>query len=188
MVRDDAGSLHLPMAAVLLLFTVSGFETWGFLRHWRQLMERQLQLDRCVARTAIELRDILQSIETANRKIHFLRRELAIGALIPQTRAVHQATLRTLVAWQDARMLQWRIIQGKWLAGLACEKRGGIRVPLRNLPWVRDPPDLIGPRPLRWLAGAEMEFFVQSSHSPRHSAARILYENDRWSAVWTSPI
>lgn len=198
------GNTHVLMALILLVFTLGGLGTFGVLRKWRTHVETQLRLNRCVGKAAQEFRDVLESLLQRNREIRQLR--VAIQAvqwkpwLIPPLRtALGAVVLRqefSLNSWR-VRTLQWRLSQG-------CDgRRKDDASSLPSLNFTREPPDLIGPKPLVWLGGIPGTFTFLLKSAPRAAAAVVQTkgsegeenaeseedsrEDEKWVAIWAIP-
>jgi hypothetical protein len=91
------------------------------------------------------------------------------------------------VAHQEILRAGWQTKEGLWLVRRGCGGFMDQPAPLPVLSHFRDPPDPIGPQPLRWLSPPPASGFrIEVRHSPRASAARVYSagEEDRWIAEW----
>lgn len=178
--------LHVPMALLLVIISLSALGLWGILRHWRYLAELQLRLDRCVGGVALALKADARTIRLSNREMMAIRAALSV-AVEPASRTALQTALLAEAARQEWVRLRWNARRLSWLARLGCATgRGDRPVPLAEFPWTRDPPDALGSRPLR-LTLEPLELRVQLGHFPRHAAAELrgessemAYEKVRW--------
>ncbi len=210
LLRNHQGSLHLPILVLILTLTFGGFGTWGFLRHWRLLVEIQLRLDQCVGLKAKALRNTLNSLASTNRKIHSLRTAIQWNP-DPRLTPLLQAALVFAAGQQEASKLQWTLQQGQWLLARGCGKRGDSAFALPPLQLTRPAPDWIGPQPLQWPRTVPKTFHVQANHPPRYAAAQVAnadppprdlqepqkeslhvvensdFDQNHWIALWTSP-
>jgi hypothetical protein len=190
-VQNDHGVLHLPLGITLLVLAMVSISALGLMRRWRHLVELQLQLDRCVGVTALKLREKLNSLERSNQQIIILRATMLAASVTPPTRAATQTALNAMVIYQESLLMSWQAKRTEWLIRRGCSDASGLAVPLPSLPWTRDPPDALGPMPLRWPQSNSRELHVQLSKRPRHSAAQVEGNQDgtqiRWKATWTTP-
>lgn len=180
----NEGALTLPMGMALLIIAVSGLALWGLIRSWRTLAELQIRLDRCVGEVALELKSDARTIRRTNREIEILRVAIAT-AIEPRAKALLQAGLDIEIARQEWVRLRWNGRRVRWIARRGCGGRDWP-MPLVEFPWVRDPPDALGPRALR-LVPEKLEVRVQLGHPPRHAAALMkgdqnerVHEAVRW--------
>ena len=172
---EERGSLHIPLALLLFAAAAAAFGLWGLMRHWRGLAHAQLALDGCVAREAKAMRSMLESVEASNRRLAAFR--LAVVAT-PSARAAAEAE----ALYQEAQRARWRAAGVVWLARLDC---GLLRGPWPHDPWVRDPPDPLGPGLLRWSGPRKLRLEVLGRL--RSSAAEVRDEKARWISVWSRP-
>ncbi len=199
----EAGLFHVPMALALLIITGSGFGIWGVQRQWKKNVELQLALDRCVESEALALRSQLRSLASANVRIRAIRQALAASSIVPKAAAALRVALTAQVAMQEANRATLALRQAWARAPKRC---GGAVYAWIDAPMlVRDPPDLLGPRPLRWLSPqkAIRGLRIQAGKAPRHSAALValggrnhgsfgivgidLADRTDWEARWTAP-
>jgi hypothetical protein len=190
-VKDSGGFLALPMALALVGLAGAGFGIWGFLRAWRHLAETQLRLDACVGRQAHEFRRELDTLESSNIRMTVLRAAVA-DALVANPAAVPalNVALQAEVSYQTAVQVRWTAAEARWLARRGCGENGDFPIPLPSFPYLRDPPDPLGPRPLRWTASAEKRLEVGAAHRPRYASAKIESggESAKWKASWSVPL
>lgn len=170
---SERGALTLPMTLMLSVVMVASVGLLSLMFRWRSLAAHQLRLDRCVGSVAIDLRDSLLTIQRINREITGLRASLAVATIAPPVRATLQATLEAEVVRQELERGRWGARRIKWLARRGCDGEGDIPFLLPEQPWTRDPPDFLGPRPLRWTGDLQAVFRIELHHSPRHSAAEV---------------
>lgn len=187
--RNRDGTLAIPLSLALLILLFSALALWGLLRHWQKLTEIQLRLDKCTGQAALELRNTINFIETANGRIEKIRIALAsatlTGALAPEAVVALRAALTSQIALQDLRKAKWQLKRVSWLATGECTRRGDRPVPLPSLDCQRDPPDEIGQRPLRWKGEVPEDFQIAAYHSPRAAGARVARQKGKeWHAEW----
>jgi hypothetical protein len=191
---NEKGILHIPLGIAFVCLLIFSIGAWGVLRNWRQNAETQLRLDECAGKKTVELRDTLNSIESANQRIKTLRASVGLGTLLPPAAEAAQAALAVQVGLQEAQRARWMMAQVKWLSSRGCGGSGDIPGPIPSLPLTRDPPDALGPQPLRWTSQPE-EFAVRIAHRPRRAAAKIVKADsdslggivgETWQARWAS--
>ncbi len=195
MTMNERGVLHFPLAAALGIAAIVGLSLLGALWKWRKVTEAQLRIDRCVAETALSLKDRLAELESANDEIRIIRAALLVD-VEPSSRATLTAALNLEVARQEMIRSSWETRRITWLAQRGCDGRFDVAHPLPAMPWTRDPPDSIGPKPLRWTGSEPKRMELRLSHYRRRSAARVekrekegihdLSIKAKWRAKWTS--
>lgn len=119
---------------------------------WQTRVQRQIDLDRCVGSHLLSFKHNVRDLEILNKKIRVLRAEILAVPNSPATPTL-QIALSALSFQQMALLSQWKITEGTWLLPNACSLKF-TSLGFRNLtpfPFVPEPPDLVGPRPLRWL-------------------------------------
>lgn len=188
MVSNESGALHLPMSMLFVVIFGAATALVVMMHEWRLQAELQLRLDQCVGQKAAMLRDRQRQIEAGNQRIRVLRIALIPASIRPEIRKTLEAALKIQVLLQDALLKSWKVTQIAWIAHRGC---GGndIPFPLPSLAWVRDLPDALGPRPLRWPESTPKELSIRLHHSPRHSAARVFFSTEEensneWVTAW----
>ncbi len=194
---DDRGALSLPMAIALMAIAIAGMGIWGLLRHWRHQVELQLRLDRCVGKTALDLKRSLLAIEGENAEIRRIRIALLALTLEPPAKAALESALLVEVGRQETELALWEGRRLAWLARRGCDGRGDSPVPLPGQSWQRDPPDVNGPQPLRWTLGVGKKLHIELVHLPRAAAAEVTGNRTKgafhvdvgsdWRANWEVP-
>jgi hypothetical protein len=168
-----------------------GMGVWGLFHHWGTLAQTQLKLDRCAGKAAQDLKRALERTQKLNQAIRIARKSMAVGVLAPEAIAPIKTGLQAAYVAQEAVLVSWRVRQAVWMAH-GCSGTQGFQKPLPSMPFSREPPDPIGPRPLRWSGDGD-GFKIQADHRPRHSAASVKGENPnedgphQWSLEWTEP-
>ncbi|MCM2323988.1 MAG: hypothetical protein NDJ90_12075 [Oligoflexia bacterium] len=190
--RDRRGTVSVPLFLSLAVMCTAGFGIWGVLRTWRFHVETQLRLDRCTAKTAIQLRDTLTTVSKANREIQALRIAILGARGAPAAIPPLEAALFLEVARQEFARKRWDAHRIAWITRTYCRHWKDQPRPLPSLDWVRAAPDHLGPRPLRWVGVMPRTFRVQIGHAPRAAAARIaargeMDESTEWMAEWAAP-
>ncbi len=192
--RRVEGSLQIPLLLILFTIVIAGCGIWGFLRHWRFMVETQLRLNQCVGRAAHDFRDTLNSLFLLNQKILELRASIEAAKLYPPLIPPLEAGLIVVVSKQDWIQVQWKAKSLKWFLSQGCGQRGDHALPLPGLEFTRDPPDSIGPKALRWSGQMPKSFHLQIRHFPRVAAAKVqgdesdsIFERKKWISTWTVP-
>jgi len=197
-VRNSSGSFSVPMALILILVSSSAWGMVSLQSKWRKLVETQLRLDACVGKTALEFSRKMNLIENSNIRMKVIRATLLPASLEPSARSALQVALQAEFLWQETQLKLWRLKQATWILKRGCDSKSDIALPLPLMPWIREPADFLGPRPLRRTKEHVKEFKIALSHLPRHAAAKVsspngdksnvLYKTDNWRATWTSPL
>ena len=155
---DSKGVLHAPMAAVLLVLTMTTLMIFGYFHHWRKLVEVQLKLDNCVADVAQDLRWNLNFIESTNLAMKSVRILIPPSLIVPGTTAVLKDALLALEFAQKGILGVWQVKRNVYR--VKCRFFG----PSDHLPdmsWERPLPDVIGQNALTWKEGSSKELEVQ---------------------------
>lgn len=188
------GSLQIPLLLAMFMIVMSGFGIWGFLRHWRFLMETQLRIDKCVGIAARDYRDVLNSVMAHNNQVHLLRAAILAAELSPELIAPLKVALAIVVAKQEFIRARWQVRRGRWLLTRGCGGSGDWALPLPALEFVRDAPDTTGPQALHWPGEFPAEFHLQIKHFPRYGAAQVeggcletKLDCKKWKTVWSPP-
>lgn len=189
--RNRSGTLHLPLSLIFVMITTSSGSLVAMMHDWRRQAELQLMLDRCVGKAAAELRDRQRRIERGNTRIRALRVALIPASLKPPVRKGLEVALKAQVLEQEILLRSWNAKQLLWLARRGCGIPGSIPTPLPSLAWVRDPPDALGPRALRWPKGVSQKLAVRVIGRSRSAAAHVYFdekgESDGWFMDWGAP-
>ena len=179
--RDGSTALFF-LPVLILLSAALGLVTIEF--HWRRVVSTQLRLDRCIAKTALELKASIERIEAMNSKIRALRLAIPPALLKPPVAKALQESLRALVFVQDVELRRWNgVRRTQWLLQRGCGHRSDRATPLPEQPWTRPPPDPIGPRALIWTDARKL-LSVGVIHGKRISHARIEKLEHTWRARW----
>jgi hypothetical protein len=156
------------------------------------LVEVQLRLDRCTGQAAQELKTAFERIQALNRAIQAARAALVAGAILPEAAAAAKEALQIAYAAQELAIAAWHARRAYWMIRQGCGESGDSAEPLPSLPWTRDLPDVLGPKPLRWTSEST-EFRIRARNRSRHAAAKLVGEKGatdaaepkRWSLEWT---
>jgi len=179
------GSLHLPLSIALSIITFTGLGLIGLERNLKNITELQLRLDRCVGKTAIEYKNTLTKIEKINKKIKVARIALALSNIEPEAAMALSVYLKKLIFSQNLLITKWRAKNVLWLSNKLCKKNSDLSGPMPTLPWVRDPPDMLGQKPLRWTGKHTEVFRIWLYHKPRYSSATLEGDpNELFKANW----
>lgn len=191
---NSKGILQIPLALALFAIVSGAVGCWGLLRHWRSVAELQLRLDRCVGQTALAFKNTLETLLSSNQKIKTLRASILATQGPSASLSPLQAALIAVVGEQESRRLYWKAQQHLWISNQKCGSSLDIPIPLPSMDWIRDPPDTLGPQPLRWVGPIPEEFHIEISHFPRAAAARIYPLGGsidlplHWQAEWAPPL
>ncbi len=186
--RGQKGSLSFPMSLILFVSLGSSATLITLFNHWKGQVRVQLELDECVGKTAHDLRDRMKSIERLNLAMTATRAALAVSTIAPPGRAALQATLQVEALEQQRLILMWRIKQAAWLTRRGCPESRGLPMPYPDFPWIQDPPDSLGPRPLR-LPSPDPRLRIGLKARNRSSFAVVERRNEerKWTANWSNP-
>jgi len=191
--KNNTGSISIPCLIFFLMFCYAGFELFKIAKSWRNLVTSQLIIDQCVAHYVKEIQENLNAIEQLNKKIIWNRHALLVSSLAPQIKVALKVSLNSLVVLQNIKIATHKKIQIQWILQSECKKQSSpiASLPIKNLPWIRPPNDLIGQRPLKWAKEPNFQFHIQNYLNKRHSAATIKrggnVSNEIWSAHWEEP-
>ncbi len=109
------------MAIALVVIAIAGMGIWGVLRHWRFEVALQLRLDRCVGKTAMDLKRSLDAIEGENAEIRRIRMALLALTLEPPAKAALESALLIEAGRQEAELALWEGRRLAWLASRGCD-------------------------------------------------------------------
>jgi hypothetical protein len=154
--------------------------------HWRRVVATQLRLDRCIAKTALELKASIQRVDAMNSKIRALRLAIPPALIKPPVAKALQESLRALVFVQDAELRRWNgLRRTQWLLQRGCGHRSDRAAPLPEQPWMRPPSDPIGPHALVWPESTRL-LQLSVLHVKRSSHAQIEKNESSWRVRWAS--
>lgn len=181
--NKSPGFVLLPLALLIVvaLLFVAGF--FGIYNSWLKSVDLQYRLDKCVANRSLSLEKHLNRIEKMNKAIFALRAAILASVLLPETTSALQSSLRATVLLQDSIIAKWKLESAAWALKRGCDNKNDLPLPLPQMPWIRDPPDLIGFQALYWPADREKSLKIRILHPPRSAAALIKFDND-WSSQW----
>jgi hypothetical protein len=164
--------MTIPFLIWTLICATAAIGTVFYQFEWRKVVSIQLGLDQSVGKTALELQDLMNRIETINGIIVKTRAAIAAQTVLglplqPAARVVLEAQAKI----QDSLLLTWKIKNTFFL--------------LPSISWERPPADVIGPNALRWRGNPELK--IHRYKFPRKSAARVFKgeTNAIWSAEWS---
>ncbi len=169
---NSRGALLLPLGlfSVLLAFIFLG--ALGILRRERHLIELQLRLDQCVAKTAFHLKKTLDSLDPLNTSIRNIRLAIKLDRE-PATRIGLEAVLLSFVVAQELILAQWEAKRVLWMTARGCDFKWDSPNPLPKILFERKPPDSVGPQELTWPIGVPKKLHIELGHSPKHAAATV---------------
>jgi hypothetical protein len=194
-VVSEEGVISVPVAFLVASLLTFGIGTWALLHRWRMLTEIQLRLDRCTGETARTTEETFERIQELNEVIRIARATLAAAIVLPEAAEAARAALEGASAAEEAIVVAWQGKRAFWLVRGGCGGSGDRARALPSLPWVSEPPDELGPRPLKWESETS-NFKIQAWNGSRRSVARVGPKegdfNDgeeprRWSLEWTIP-
>ncbi len=194
---EIGGFAHLSLMIVLIAASMAGFGIWGVMRHWNHSVQTQLRLDHCVGSEAMELKAMLNRIESKNTQIKLARAAAASAAIAQQLPLQKAAVVAGNVAakLQDLELGRSRLRQVQWMAKRGCGERGDLGLPIPSMGWLpRRPPDSFGPQVLEWTPSQPQRLRIAARHSPLAAAAVVetapgdvnaQLAEKRWTAAWT---
>lgn len=178
----ERGALSIPMALLLCVAAIGFSATWRTFQSWHEIRDRQLGLDECVTKNALETAARLNRVRKLDSGIRATRAALWV-AVEPSIRASLSATLQALGAWVRVEEAAWASASALWLLRRGCGNlRSSLPRPYPQKPWINEPPDPIGPRPLTWKEQHGLQ--IQLLALPRSSRAWVVRRSGRWSAQW----
>ncbi len=195
MVSSENGAVSVPIALLVGISMSFGIGTWTLLHRWRVLTALQLRLDRCTGEAVQDTRKAFERIQLLNRAIRVARATLEASIVLPEAAEAAHEALKVAAAAQEALAGAWRAKRAFWVIRRGCGGSGDRASALPALPWTRDPPDVIGPKPMRWDSDSST-FRVQATNGTRRSAARlgpgkgVQDDGDEprsWSVEWIRP-
>lgn len=195
MVSSENGAVSVPVALLVGITMSFGIGGWTLLHRWRMLTELQLRLDRCTGEAAQDTKKAFERIQVLNRAIRIARATLEASVVLPEAAEAAREALRLAAAAEEALVAAWRAKRAFWAIRRGCGGSGDRATALPSLPWARDPPDLIGPKPLRWESDTST-FRIQATNGTRSSAAQVGPGKGRsddgneprsWSLAWAAP-
>jgi len=194
--KGTEGVLSIPLALVMAVVVTAALGSIGLMELQRREIALQLAMDTCVGKAALHLKKTLTLVEAANSRMQMERvTAQAMTVFSPPAMEALKAALQLEASLQDLQIQFWNFKRARWLAERGCAT-GSVPWPLPELKWVRPLPDFWGQKPLDWLGRQPSEFQIEVDHSPRSSAARVLYTQKKieltsltkrnWYAEWTS--
>ncbi|MBU6376049.1 MAG: hypothetical protein KGQ59_08645 [Bdellovibrionales bacterium] len=191
-IHGDLGILHVPLALTLGIIATCSLSLLIMGSSWTRSVKAQLQLDRCTGKTALELRQRLETLEITNQEIKLLR-TAAQAALIAGNLTVLETLKKSstaLASQQETQLLGWKKTQGQWWTQPECHK-GKILLPLPEISYVRPPDDIFGPSPLHWKENQARFFSIALKRGGRLSESFVFPSKSsletRWTASWRNP-
>lgn len=184
---SNTGQMTIPFLLFLSLSFFTGISVLALITRWKRQVHHQLRLDHCVGTTARSLAQLQNQIETQNRLIQATRLAIAAASFNPSAIPALKATLKAQVLLQESFRQSWNLKQITWLSSLGCDGKNDFPMPLPNLGWTRNPPDLIGEKPLIQMNDSKLT--ISLSHQRRIAVATVKNENNHhWIPVWGTPI
>lgn len=181
----SSGQLTVPMLMICLTGSLAIGGLWTTMRTIRQETQKQLELDRCMAKFSDSLLALLDEIDAFNTVIRAARASALATVGNPGAHAAAKATLEG--AYRAQELTRLRFIA----ASPGC--KAPIRVQWPKLPprWTRLPHDAIGAQPLERPNGKN-QISTQYGYDQRRS--RFVVESDtqnshgKWEAAWAPPL
>lgn len=167
--------MTIPFLLWTLIVSVSSLGTLAYQFEWRKVVNIQMNLDRSVGNTALELQDLMNRIEQINGIMIKTRTAMAAQQVLGLPFApAGRVALEAQAKIQDGLLLAWKITHPD--------------TTLSILSWKRPLPDPIGPQPLQWAGGPDIP--IRKIQFPRKAFARVikggLNAKKIWNAEWTS--
>ncbi len=192
-IRTERGSVTLFSISLLTVFVGTALSLFTLMKHWRAEIATQLSLDRCVQKYALDAKNLIEDLESSNRKIKATRASIVVSTpLAPELLPALQLALDGLKIYQELKIIQWREKQFGWLVRVGCNLTIDISKPFPSLPYTQLPPDALGATPLeetplmRTYEEKGMQLYLRQGH--RYSAAKILANKQTlfrsWQALW----
>jgi len=177
-VSSNRGSLHLPLSLMLLLVFSFGTGLIHLRNQFHSGAKIQLDLDFCVVKTISQLRRNIGNIESLNAQIVKARGAVTFAP----TEILLRTALQTLFFLQEGLKNKWII---KSSLPLSCPTPTFISNGFPKWPWVRQPPDQLGPQPLNWAR--PKSFYVGFRGKKRSSGGQLSWNAGHadWTARWT---
>lgn len=195
----ELGAVSAWILPVLALTLIACLGHWRVLGQWSRLAETQTQLDRCVARSAHALRDLLTRVERTNETIGVTRTAIAAAILDPAlapTLPTLKAALLAQARGQDLELTGWKTRRTAWLIDPSCGPSHPQPLPALELPiqgglW-RPPPDPIGEQALTWSNPLKLQsgWRIERrslTHPTKIAAAAKVHHDTRkktWAVRW----
>lgn len=184
-ILTERGGVSIPLALLLCAVLFASLGLWRVLHDWRMIRDRQLRLSYCIAEHTQKVAARLNRVRNLDRGIRATRAALAV-AVVPQVRASLMATLQALNIWVQAETTGWSVTAASWRIRRGCgDVPSALPLMYPPRPWTIEPPDSLGPRPLRWSEAHALE--IQLAAWPRFSRAWVLKKEGGWRAQWRGP-
>lgn len=175
------------MAILTCLIGMSSIGIYQVLSDWKEMVKVQLHLDQCVLEAAQKFQNSMNQIEKSNTRIKIIRKALLPAQLLPKARIALSLALKIEVFNQKRVQITWKFFQTAWILRRGCNLPRGIAGPLPSLDWIRPPPDILGPQPLKRIHTNKNSFLVLAIRYPRKSAISIYEKKSNWFKRWTEP-
>jgi hypothetical protein len=196
-VTHPTGAISLPLLLITLIIAMCGLGILGFQVRWRQLVQSQLCLDRCVGQAAHHLRDLLNQLSDENQTILRLRIAIQAASKTPYLIPALKTSLLAVTIQQDLQLQAWQMRRAQWWMERPCGIKKNHRelnqnnfqkdkiTPLPDLNFQREPADSIGPQPLLWKDPPQPTYFrIYRALRPRAAVAYVVGPV-HWQASWS---
>ena len=178
--RNNNGSMHILFTGALVCAALMGLGTLSAFHLWYGKVKSQQQLNQCLGKITLAFRNWMNHIEKGNAQMKVTRSAIAATTLDPAARPPLEAALKLQDAFQRIQWNKWNIQRGVWAVS-GCPGIGN-RVPPPN-PWVFDPPDFLGPRPLRFTSEPNTVFQLEVKYDGR-VARTETWKEGTWQSEW----
>lgn len=186
------GAVSILLALILSLFAMSNIGIFLYLARWHFQSKTQLRLDRCVAKTALNLRAKLNEIETLNLEMKAVRASIA-SIPVPGAQESLRATLYALFLRQEWLTRTWDLERARWIGQRGCDQKNDVPWPLPRMPFTRPLPDSLGPKPVDNDSSSPdpVQLKIRLLHPPMGTGAEAFQEQKsngfkiNWQVQWT---
>jgi hypothetical protein len=177
-VLNQSGVIHLPCALLTVAIIASAFGILSLhLLQYRNL-KRQLACDRCAGGMALELGRALTQMDDLNRQIEIGRAAVLAAKAYPPAEAAAKSALRAIAFYQQWTYRKHLALATAWSSGLLCKELQVLPIS-PSLPWLIEPPDDLGPRPMRWMGGPRWSRSYRVRQEPRASHAITWRDSEK---------
>ncbi len=189
--NTEAGFALVLMLLVLPVLIIAVHQFIQVHYQWRNQLQTQYELDRCVAQKAMEIETLHERVEFIRITMQGLRLAVAPSVLLPPAYAAIQNSLRLLALSFNLLKAQWTLLSGTWNLG-SCKIKGGAQYMPIPFQWTMGPPDPLGPKAPHWVGGKKRQTRIQAEANGLKSQATIRakknsFTNSEWTPSWTRP-
>lgn len=180
--HNNEGFILFPLILCIFLIFAASISLLFLKCHFRKTVLEQKRLDQCVQNTSITLLKIQNGIEASNLRMKAAR--IAAKSPVPYLKQAAQIDLALEFSFQESLLFLWTKHQMNWVLKKGCHSQNDLFYPINSLKWVRDPPDLDGPKPLNWTGTFPEHFKIFLSNGKQVSYAEIEGKNQMPKVVW----